>query len=526
MNDLGTNTENRPLSAKWLDAEAHPKAIKIVLLITVLAIFCKMAVTKIFDSDMLFLIASGNEIIEHGIPFNNVWTIDSSSKIVIQQWLYDIFIAYFYQRGKLIGILLFYFIQLLGCCFVLWKMFKLRNISAFRKSIYIWLVLMMGASYTMKVRPELITLTLLFAECYAFEKYRTDKKPAILLLLPIAILLEINLHAAMWIMHCAVAFIYCVAGQDVRDDKHCQKRMIVFSLLMIPMLFVNPYGLDAILYLPKSFLAGTFGYVSVAEVAKTQICSIHTIHIGIILLFIWICKKHSKLRSETIWMALMCVVFAVISMRNVLFLSLCTATVLFDVGNVDFELFTNKIEMIRKHITNFVVVILCISACILMYFPIMSILFYCNHNDIDNINEAYIHKKMHKTIIKDYSDDMHIFTGFNDGAYFEFKGFKNIYIDARPELYTAEFTEQDNILQDYAQYTSYGFDPSGHSHQKFSKEAMEEWLDKYDFKYLVVDVSAEPVLHAYLEASDMFSQVCFEKFANENELFVLYRKEQ
>ena len=56
-------------------------------------------VCSVYDSDMYFLIATGREILENGIPHTNVWTIDSSSGIIVQQWLYDVILAIVDKAG-------------------------------------------------------------------------------------------------------------------------------------------------------------------------------------------------------------------------------------------------------------------------------------------------------------------------------------------------------------------------------------------------------------------------------------------
>lgn len=56
-------------------------------------------VCSVYDSDMYFIIATGREILENGIPHTNVWTIDPGQGIVVQQWLYAVILALVDKAG-------------------------------------------------------------------------------------------------------------------------------------------------------------------------------------------------------------------------------------------------------------------------------------------------------------------------------------------------------------------------------------------------------------------------------------------
>ena len=106
-------------------------------------------------------------------------------------------------------------------------------------------------------------------------------------------------------------------------------------------------------------------------------------------------------------------------------------------------------------------------------------------------------------IKEDYDPEDHIFTGFNNGAYFEYMGFRNIYIDARPELYTSQFTKDKNILRDYTM-AAYGLvkDPFATEDdpkvRPVTASEMEQWLQDYRFRYILVEPNVESFLYGYL----------------------------
>lgn len=50
---------------------------------------CIFAYTIFFDNDGYFLIATGKEIVENGIPQFNPFFLEEGYRIVVQQWLWD-----------------------------------------------------------------------------------------------------------------------------------------------------------------------------------------------------------------------------------------------------------------------------------------------------------------------------------------------------------------------------------------------------------------------------------------------------
>ena len=78
----------------WLDKPLSMKVFVGSVFCIIVFYIMQRLTTSIYDSDMYFLIASGREILKNGIPYNNIWTIDSNSAIIIQQWLYDVILAF------------------------------------------------------------------------------------------------------------------------------------------------------------------------------------------------------------------------------------------------------------------------------------------------------------------------------------------------------------------------------------------------------------------------------------------------
>lgn len=60
-----------------------------------------------YDSDGWFLLATGKQIVENGIPYANPWSLVSYRPIVVQQWLHDVLLYGSYTLAGYAGTILY-----------------------------------------------------------------------------------------------------------------------------------------------------------------------------------------------------------------------------------------------------------------------------------------------------------------------------------------------------------------------------------------------------------------------------------
>ena len=84
-----------------------------------------------------------------------------------------------------------------------------------------------------------------------------------------------------------------------------------------------------------------------------------------------------------------------------------------------------------------------------------------------------------------------LYTDFNTGAYFEFRGYKT-YIDARPELYQKRINGKEDVYTEYINMLNQAIDT-------------EDFLKKYNFTHLVVERPS--ILDTYLYYSNKYKLV-------------------
>lgn len=459
---------------------------------------------SIYDSDMYFLIATGREIIENGFLYENIWTIEPGCKIVVQQWLYDVLLAYVDKFG-LLGFSTFCGIQFILLVFLMWKFLTIRKISFGVSCLSLFVTLMFSQIYLFSLRPELITLILLLGECLALEYYKTTNKSKYLFWLPILMLLEINLHGSMWPIHYALVLAYVVpcfylpGTRPVAIYKKL-KDISFYCILMTLVMFLNPYGLDGILYIVKSFVANTFKYVKIVEIAAPEIISTcgTSIIIGIVLLFL--CHRFQVLRSNSTNIAFGFLCLAATAVRHNMFTFFVLLYLLRDLSGY-LDRMSDKFDW-KKDVKNNLYPLLIVGNIFFigLFYSSVTNMFV---TDVESVGNQL--SSMHNYIVENSSEDARVFTGFNCGAYFEYKGLTNIYMDARPELYTSEFTGGKNLLRDYSRYALYGYSTvieTPQDNTAVSSEEMNEWFYSYDFDYVIVCYKTEMNLAAFMRDND------------------------
>lgn len=501
----------------WGDKPLSMKIMYVFVCIIVGFYLIESLICKIYDTDMYFLIATGREILENGIPHTNVWSIDMQSGFIVQQWLYTVLMAISDKFGY-IGFTSLVAIQFVFLIWLLNHFFNIKHVSKGIKFVCIAIVIFYSQLYLFSTRPELITMILLLIECIALEHYNQSNKWQWLILLPITMLAEMNLHASMWPIHYAILLAYLVPSfylPGVKDESIYKKwkHICVFVLIMTGVMFINPYGIDSILYIIKSFKADTFSYVSIQEISQPTFLSACGLTILLGLSLVFINHRLKALTSTSLNITLGFAALAVTALRHNMFSIFIMAFLLRDLAVI----LSDKIVVdIKKDVKNNILPIMIIGVLFFGLSCVGSISSVFSEEQVSGLDDIY------EYINKDYDENTRIFTGFNNGAYFEWRGFKNIYMDARPELYTVEFTGDKNILSDYSRYCIYGFSTVDTNRDTVlvTVNEMNEWFYSYDFDYVVVTPYAEQNLYNYMLYNTDYKVV----ESCESDVYVLYEK--
>ena len=265
------------------------------------------------------------------IPTENPFFVHDGLPLIVQQWMYCIYCGILSNYGNIgtaISILALESVLI----FVIYKLFRLRNIE---KHISFWLSILsvfVAMNYMVNVRPECITVILLMVQIYATEKYMMTHNLKWFAVFPVVMLLEINVHSSMWFMHFCVLIPYAlplkVKNLCHKDACLKVKSLIILVFSMMLAMLCNPYGIEVIQYLYNSLTSNTFHILHFYEMLSITVDTKYTI-IWLVFIFLSaICLKNKLFRSVDIYIVAGLIIMALMALRNVMFFPIMSYYVL------------------------------------------------------------------------------------------------------------------------------------------------------------------------------------------------------
>lgn len=499
-------TVKKDLTTKIKDWSAKPfnaKAVPFIFFILFVMSYIIILTMKHIDYDSFFAIAQGREILESGFPKYNNFLFFENYEICIQQWLYCIILTFIDANFDSIGLIIFAALQ----GYMTFRMFETK-ISLYAKDKF-WSYLLAGLavlstnSYIITLRAENITFILLMANSLILEKYRRTDKPGYLYLLPLLTLLEINLHASMWIFHFCILLAHLVPSMDKElfKDNHIKinKHVIFAACLMFGSLFINPYGFKNIAYVFNSL--GTFKHIPITEQQLTRCLSMAGVVIAIVIILFTIAVCTRKIKANTIYICLGFVTLSITSFHSAMFLSIALVFLFCDyIDNFNSKVEGQKAVDTMQNSMWFVIalIIFCMIMGCVAIVNNNSLYYFKHQSNMDAIIE-YI-----KTDDPDNSE--HILTNIDCGSYLEYNNIKNIFCDTRPEMLNKKINNKEDSME-FVSLFLYNRKPKSFENITDVKSALEY----LDIKY-IIDYSEEmePVytaLFAYLDTTDDYRKV-------------------
>lgn len=459
-----------------------------------ISILCIIMAPCILDADYFWAVSVGRDIIENGIPKTNTLCFYDGLPVVLQQWLYNVWLAVIDPLG-LFGVWLSTAGIAFGTIVVYYKYHKLKGNNRFLAlGMSSLLPVLLINCYYMSIRPETLTLLLLLIQIYLQEIAAVENRFSALLFIPILTLIEINCHASMWIMHFLIYIPYFIpafkficndnkARLNVKDKKVLGIGLIT-AVMMAVSLFVNPYGYNMIKYTFSALGSDVFDIISVSELTPIAISkSSYFFWVWIIAMIIFCfraAKKKLNASEMYIVAGLLSLCFIVDSLRNIQFIPivymLLSANILKGITLTSDRKFFIKDSIFQKLMIT--VTILCVSISIIGTVYLARI----------NFSPKIIaEKRQELDLIKTFSliennKNVHIMSNDVHGAMLEYYGYKSM-LDPRPELYNYELEEGRNPLTDsllliYSNSLLY-WNEKQNQIQKY--DIYENWLNVKDY---------------------------------------------
>ena len=460
------------------------------LLLTTLVLFFvglfALHLTHEFTYDAYFMITTGRKMWEEGAILTvNPW---SRGDIIVQQWFYCLIFSGLYDTLGAAGYWMMIILPVILLICAVYLYLSQYKISPFRAICFGFILLTLGSQYIFVPRPEALTLALLVLEMYCLERYRDTKKWGYLVWLPVFVIVEMNVHMSMWPFHIAVLLAYSVPlpkTLGIKSDSIGLKGSLIGFVTSLAAIFVNPYGLDGVLYMPRFYIDKS-QILAIREMQPPLIASVITVVI-VLCAAIWFYFKPKSFGSSALWLAAGFTVLSLMAYRNLMFMMLMFLPLIPVINRA----VTDRLKFdIKQQSTWFNSVCLIVAAfCVFMGANFA----------VDPLAQRIEFMKDFGKVIED-KKTCNLFVGFNFGSVFEYLGYENVYMDARPEIYAKSYGSY--TLYDYASViTGYKHEYSSFEPGPWTAEDYEYWLQSNAFEYMIVEPDVEGNLMTYLMLS-------------------------
>ena len=503
-------------------AKLSKKLMPLIWILVFIVILPAMAKNNTPDSDTFFIAATGRYIVENGeVPTINPFVIHENFGIVIQQWGIDVIVYTLYNAFGNFGLLLYILVAYSLFLFALWKYIGLYTEKALIKNLVILLAGCVFLPYA-TARPTVITATLLISFLFFLEKYYRTRKWQWLIVLPVISLLLINLHASMFVMPFVYSLPFFVPAYIPKKGEWkdgikswWKKHRIVFLFIVVCVLcgFINPYGLDGMLYLVNSY--GAAKGAKISEMAAPTIrnllwwpCALSALFTAIF--FLVNIKKINKENTSLNIVAKTCmaagaVIMGFMHIRNEWFLIVGVVPVLISLfemipppGSFDEAGAAESGEVPppekplkpKNRICGFIALVVAFTLALTGGIIAFATNDYSQDTAVDSFLTPY--KALEYLEAKD-KNKIVLYTDFNDGAFFEWYGYK-VYLDARPELFAKKINGQKDVMQESLDLMD-------------GKLDCDKFIDDYGFTHVIVIGGESNPLYSCLTAREDFELV-------------------
>ena len=421
------------------------------------------------ENDIWFLLKHGEYILKHGFPHIEPFSMHQNFSFVMQQWLSSVI---FYISHKILGqygILLVIIITNILMLYFLYKLCMLISENKFRLSIVITCITDIFLLLFMIPRPWIFTMLNLIIVLYIMELFYKKNNRKALYFLPLISLIQINIQSSMWFMLFIFMLPYIV---DLFLKE--RRRLSSFPLIIILMFicgFINPYGLDNILYVVKSY--GNY-YINntVSEMLAISLNDKRILFYSYLFYFIlaielliYIFCKKGRFELRHLFLFLGVSFLGLKNLRSMWIFIIGTIPFLSSYLKPYFKKLSFKeenfeLEPDERKKYYLVIVILCIYTC-----------------GVSVIANSKFTNKLEKGIDAIYNTSnvnakTTVYTSYNNGSYAEYRNLKP-YIDSRAEIFIKKNNHKEDIMKEY--YLVY----NGYiSYDKF--------INKYKFDYMII----------------------------------------
>ena len=478
-----------------------PQQKKSVNAILILLVFLPcLVLTLHLDNDIWFLLNSGRYVLQHGIPTMEPFTMHQDFHFVMQQWLSATIFWSIYAKFGAAGILALVFVVFCATVFVLYRLISLLSGGNEIATFITAMIASAALKPAMISRPMIFTMLILICELYCVEQFIRTKKPLWLLPLPAFSALLINLHAAMWPIQFVILLPYCIDAFRFKflflEGEGYPKRFFFPALaLMFLAGFCNPYGWSAMSYVFRSYGFQEIGIVlEMQPVDINNASGILIFGLFFLLLAFYLLKKERSTRLRFALLSLGTAVLTLSSLRSYSLFAAC--------GIFPLAYFLRDVTLPQSRIQSQKGVLRLRAVLLVLVAVVVGVLVISRLSEFDEAKEtSKAAKAVDYLLEQENTDDMILYTGYNDGGYVEYRGLKP-YIDPRAEVFVQKNNQVKDVMKEYYELES-------------GKLYYKDFLNTYGFTHLLL--TRDEMLYVMLPHDADYELVY------EDDAFLVYR---
>ncbi|MDY4618870.1 MAG: hypothetical protein SO484_02555 [Bacilli bacterium] len=413
--------------------------------------------TKLNAIDLFYLIPQGKYILNNGIYHIDPFSIHSGLHVVVQNYMSSCLFYLIFKVFSWNGFVIYTIICNALICYLIYKICLLISSNNKSLSIIIMVINDILLYYFLVPRPQLLSYINLLLVIYLLELYVHKNNKKYLYFIPLISILQINIHASLWIMIFLFMLPYIVEGIF---KKYNIKPILFIFLISLVCGLINPYGLENITFIFGSF-HNKYMTSLIPELYKTGFNTLWgTIFLIILiinsLIYIIFVNKKVKIRYLCLYLGTM--ILGLSSLKGFSNYLLCSIfPFAYYFRNKKFNI---DYSIISKLCNIFIVVLIIVS----------SLLIVLKRNEV----QEYVASNSYSFLLKHYDkDDISLYSIMEDGGYGMFLGVKS-YLDCRAEYFIKYNNKKYDILKEYFLL-------------QHSKININEFLDKYKFTHLLLN---------------------------------------
>ncbi|MBR6613955.1 MAG: hypothetical protein IKK84_04230 [Clostridia bacterium] len=423
---------------------------------------------KPMQNDTFWSIKIGEKLVKDG-----TWEIDPFSmhdglKYVAHHFFTDVVIYFVYVLGGFTGLYILEILMALGLAWILYLLNK--ELCGSKKLSYSMLCMQMVLlTLFISVRAQMISYMLFALELLLLEKSRKQDKLKYYIGLGIIPLLLTNFHMGVAPFYFILLGVYGLDALNIKflwlktntkPDSKRFKKLILLGIIGILLLFVNPYGIDGVVYCFKT-LGNDFINTYIDEFQpfsmRDSITMLHVLYIIFVLFVFMVSKAKVDLKDMLLIFGTLFMHFT--AYRYTSLFIICSAVIVKYILSIIKTMELEKVDKIAFVVTSIMIMIV-------LGVDILST------RNLDYLEDAVAPVKAVEVLKENIDEDTILYNEYIWGGYLILNDVK-VFIDSRADLYTEEYNDGVTVAKDFAKI-------------QMLQEGYKEAMEKYNFNMYLV----------------------------------------